>query len=258
MPSPLEKSTDLLNRVNALAGTPDLDELQLARLRREAESLKAHDAQGAFSVLGILSCLQRDIPAMRQQHEMACKLAGGDRYLNACTHYAISLMNAGLAWEAMEQAHKVWEARPDDLSALGLYLDAAFTSLHLATVDHLIGEWEKRQPGVNDERMLAMKQVIKAAEEHGFFGNELAQVPRAIAPLFEAGLFVSQTQIAVSGESGDSWLDIIHYTNRSPEEVAALNVRTAEMLVEAGTPANVMMFVVMRFTRQSGIAHHAA
>lgn len=258
MTQPRSKASDLLNRVNALAGAPDVDDLQLARIRRDAESLKAHDPAGAFTVLGILSFLQRDIPAMRHQHGMACKLADAERYFEVCTHYAISLMNAGLAWEAMEQARNIWEARPDDLAALDLYLDAAFTSLHLATADSLIREREKRQPGRDDERLGAMKQVIRVAQERGFFANELAQIPRAIAPLFEDGLFVSQTQIAVSGEGGDTWLDMIHYTNRSPEAVADLNVMTAEMVVEAGVPDEIMMFVVMRFTRQAGIAHRAA
>ena len=114
---PESKISNLTAEVNRFMETSDFSELDLKRLKKEAEYVKDNvDVADGFDLLGMVACLEDDMRAMKSYFKRAIDQSGG--YFLHVLNYSISLRYFGLYEEAYEQALKVYGNNRSYLHAL--------------------------------------------------------------------------------------------------------------------------------------------
>lgn len=140
MNAPAKKSAQLIDELNALAFSKPINELALARIRKEAEALLRSDKGAAFMVLGAISSIRGDEKEMHRHHGAAIEQAG-DTAL-AYFNYANSLGWMENYSGAFEMAGKAYELGHDPC-ALDIMLCSAFALGLRGLVRELLGEWRQ-------------------------------------------------------------------------------------------------------------------
>ena len=116
MPQPAPETTfnTLMQRLNELKRQGGANfELEIKRLKREAEKLKEVDPAAAFTTLGIIACFEGNIPDMHKFHKSALVYGSEDPLHFA--NYAISLDMCGLLEEAFQYAKTAYEKSQTNL-----------------------------------------------------------------------------------------------------------------------------------------------
>jgi len=89
---PKTKYEEMLENLNRISRSSDVNKLQLTRIKKEAEKMKKYNLAEAFALLGIISCLEHDIESMNSNHKNAIEYEDSTRMR---LNYATSLINAG-------------------------------------------------------------------------------------------------------------------------------------------------------------------
>jgi len=121
---PKTKESKLIKELNILVEKEkeDIDEFTMKRLKSEAEKLKGKDAAAAFSVLGMIACIEEDIESMHSHHKNAITHSNED--IGDLYQYVVSLMNCKLYQEAYVYALKVYEKDPTKLDNLNMLISS--------------------------------------------------------------------------------------------------------------------------------------
>ena len=85
---PALKANELLDRLGELHHLPQLNQLELMRIEREANQLLKSDPASAHMLLGIIGCIKKDLESSCYHHELSLKLSS--HYLMR-ENYALSL-----------------------------------------------------------------------------------------------------------------------------------------------------------------------
>ena len=126
-PVPQTKFETLIRRLNELKAQGGTGlELEIKRIKREAEKLISVDPAAAFTTLGIIACFEGKISDMHGFHKNALIHSGEDDPLHLA-NYAISFKRCGLLEEALQYAKKAYAKSQTDLEprrdALDLIID---------------------------------------------------------------------------------------------------------------------------------------
>lgn len=97
MSQPQTQASKLIERLNALLQQEERTEFEFAQLKRDARELLQADAFHAYIAMGIVACLEGDIPNCRDNHLKAIRIQNNAL---ANKQYANSLCNLGLMFEA--------------------------------------------------------------------------------------------------------------------------------------------------------------
>jgi hypothetical protein len=113
-PAPQTKFDTLIERLNKLKlqGGSSL-ELEVKRLKREAEMLKTADPSAAFTTLGIIACFEGKISDMHRFHKNA--LVHSSEAPLHLLNYAVSLKACEFPEEALKYAKAAYEKSQTDL-----------------------------------------------------------------------------------------------------------------------------------------------
>lgn len=113
-PAPQTKFDTLIERLNKLKlqGGSSL-ELEVKRIKREAETLKTVDPAAAFTTLGIIACFEEKLSDMHRFHKNA--LAHSSEAPLHLLNYAVSLNACGFQEEALKFAKTAYEKSQTDL-----------------------------------------------------------------------------------------------------------------------------------------------
>lgn len=144
MTVPAPKIHELLNRLVALHRSEAPDELELRRLRQEAQRLLDHDPGDAHMVLGMIACLENREAEAIHQHETALDCGWNKpRALN----YTTTLRSFYRLDEAIRQAQVVMQRDPLSLDGIQVALCYAYAAGRFQLADQLLAEYRKRVPG---------------------------------------------------------------------------------------------------------------
>jgi len=120
---PQSKFDSLIVRLNELKRQGGIgSELEIKRIKRDAETLKPVDPAAAFTTLGIVACFEGKTSDMPQFHRNALAYSGGNDPVHLA-NYAISLHMCGLQEEALRYAKKAYEMSQTDLERRRRALD---------------------------------------------------------------------------------------------------------------------------------------
>jgi hypothetical protein len=144
MTAPASKIHELIYRLEALHRSEAPDELELRRLRQEAQRLLAHDPGNAHIALGIIACLENREAEAINQHEMALRCGWNTQ---RAINYAIVFQSFYRYDEVIRQAQVVMQRYPSHLEAVQVALRNAYAAGRFQLADQLLAEYRKRVPG---------------------------------------------------------------------------------------------------------------
>ena len=118
---PKSKKNDLIDEVNSLIRNDDRNAFAIKKIKFEAEKLKKINTADAFTILGMVACLEQDIEAMHSHHKNALRYSDEDW---CRLQYAVSASNTGDLQTAYDQAFIVHEKNPENKGALDMIIAA--------------------------------------------------------------------------------------------------------------------------------------
>lgn len=161
-----------------------IDELRLARVRRDAEQLMNNDAAGAHAALGCIAALKGDVASVENHHRIARRLNPGHPYNNY--NHAISLHILEESVRALQVAIDGLADRPDDLVLLGLAIDLAVKSGQVGKACSLLEHWRQVAPDQPHERASVVSLLTDAIAAGDFSEGSLRQVAEAMTAIQRA------------------------------------------------------------------------
>lgn len=106
IPSPKNQVDEFINILNEMIDSGETNEFQIARIKREAENMKISTPAIGFALLGMVSCVNKDVPNTHVNHKNAL------HYENSSVQkrfYANSLANLSLFDEAYKYFLEVYK-----------------------------------------------------------------------------------------------------------------------------------------------------
>ena len=91
--SPAAKSKEVFEALEAMESAAHLNEFEVKKLEREAETLVKADAESGYTVLGVIAAMRGDTDGAHAYHKMVLKLTGESA--NTLYNYATSLAKLG-------------------------------------------------------------------------------------------------------------------------------------------------------------------
>jgi hypothetical protein len=99
-----------------------INEVALKRFKVEAERIKEKDLAKAFSILGMIACIENDLQNMHSYHKNA--ITYSNENIAELSHYVVSLMNRRLFKDVHIYAQKVYKKSPSNSKNLDILIRA--------------------------------------------------------------------------------------------------------------------------------------
>jgi len=156
-------SNDLINRLNVIrvSGRRPND-IEVMRLKRDAESLKKLSPVDAYIILGGLECLLGNLEECQKYHDISLQ---HEFSVNTLNNYASSMVTLGESKKTLELLERANNLSTGDLSTLDRYLSTAWDYCQFRLSAKLLQEWKKLSP--RKEHVLAnetqLEELCRAA-----------------------------------------------------------------------------------------------
>jgi|GEM_PF-1248044 len=212
-------------------------DLEIRRLKKEAENLIKIDAAVAYDYLGCIAVLENNKEVVISNYEKAIKLTSNDFAINRS--YSIALLKSGLNDLALEEARKVFGKFPNnrDVSLdLFYYLinSARFNEAH-----KLLSKIE------GDEGIELVNNAAKIFEEANLTDDEAQQLQILAFSLIEKHqLYFYAANIGII----ESCVEYVIYVDKTIKDIFELNWDLANLLAES---VDDMRCDVLNFTYSS-------
>lgn len=147
--------------------------IKLAKYKKIAKSMLKKDPVFAESLMGLISCLEHDIPSMHSHH-----LAAID-YGQSCLslmYYAISLQKSCLWGEAVKYGLLALDREPGDAKLLDAVIAIAPLTGRFSLLKRLLGQWQEAHEGVAHPSHAHYRMVTDALAAHGLVEKDLKDV----------------------------------------------------------------------------------
>ncbi len=158
--SPLPAYKDILGALSALldTGRGSLTEFEIARFRRDAESLKKAsdpDVQAhGYAVLGVLARVEGDIEALHANHGKALLLSGNSPI--ELHNYACSLLGRALFAQGLVYSMQAVDRDPDNVTMLSTLIAALYANQR---IDELVAAFARFKTLTGESHGLEQKLV---------------------------------------------------------------------------------------------------
>ena len=117
---PKSKASQIIDNLNEMLDSRTINEFALKKFKVEAEKIKEEDLASAFSILGMIACIENDMNNMHSYHKNA--ITYSNESIAELSHYVVSLMNCRLFKDAHTYAQKVYEKNPSNLKNLDILI----------------------------------------------------------------------------------------------------------------------------------------
>lgn len=247
-PEPKPKGKELIEKINKLTPQDRKNTILIKRLKNEAEALKRTDAFRAYRILGMLSCIEGEIPSMHSYHTKALSLEPNN--YNANYDYAVSLFNIGQFSEAIGYAKKVKDANP--ISILEFLIESSGVAGHFSDSMKWIGEWKKINPNKKHRVEELTKQIISLMKENKTLSKDVDRLQKlAHSILLENNMHITKKRMEILEDEESKWLSYMILMDEPVSEIVDLNEELAERLAEENLPSNLTSNVVIMYSSVS-------
>lgn len=227
---PALASGKLIDEINTLYQNREVTEIATWRIRREAEKLKASDAQGAYMVLGMLDCLAWDEKGMRENHERVLRLASSDIY--AYLNYVTSLDRMNFVSEAYDRQQGIYRRWPNEPDVVNKCILIALKAGRISVAKRFLDVWDKLHPDKQHLHAEFIASAEKILKEHNISDAQGERMQDAVSSVLrDSRVFVfERNYYAIPEEDG-----VVNYElvlNLSLNAVVDLNMKVADYIVE--------------------------
>lgn len=187
-PVPQEKATTIIEELNEIGSSEEVDDLTLNRYKHEAEKLKSSGyLMESFIILGMIACLEGDEEKMHSSHKNA--IAYAQENPNATRNYAVSLLRMGAIKEAYQYFLKTYNLDQADQRFLNDIIESLYD---LSVYDN---NYER------DLECYALRWKELTGEDH-----PLQETPETTSKFIEScDRIVNENPNAVSDMDSDVW-----------------------------------------------------
>lgn len=125
--APKSKHNYIIQKLNEILNHIDIGpfRFQLNGFKEDAKRMFLTEPELAYTILGIIACIEDDLESMHKNHQNAIRLSGESLY--TLKQYSASLAEQGLFDQAYKYAHKAYEKTKDDRDVLILLMDLAYS-----------------------------------------------------------------------------------------------------------------------------------
>ena len=210
-----------------VAVAPELDEVELRRVAREAHGLMQSDPAAAHTLLGGVASQRGDSAASERHHTIAMSIDPNPTW--RC-NYAISLCHLGLYEEALGVVNVGLRTHPDDIELLDQGITAAFESANFIAACELVHRCNALHPKRRHSKSDMVEQLA-AATDRGLFKERNVRSVLGIAGAVprDARVRVAASSISVSPLEPDSFF-YQRAVFASPKSTSALNWAFADRI----------------------------
>lgn len=226
------KSNQLFDDITHLfLGDKKPNQLTLARIKREIESVRKVNVVEGRVLLGMVACLEVDVKSCKRHHELAISSSSSDviPYLN----YAKSLAFLGLSNEAFQQIKKGLSVYPHSPDLISFAIHTAIGSGHPADVDDYYDALSKIKPDMNDTEINSTKSIAKKFSQTGITNEIASSLMKLADGLILKNRLHSFTKNFFTDETGSNidiycWIEI----NANPAKVVEMNMELCEKIAD--------------------------
>lgn len=242
---PLPKGEELIEKINKLTPQDWKNAILIKGLKNEAEALKRVDAFRAYRILGMLACIEGEVPDMHSNHVKAISLEPNNFYANY--DYAVSLFNIGQFSEAIGYAEKVKDADP--IIILEFLIESSGVAGHFKDSMKWISEWKKINPNKKHRVEDLTKQTISLMKENETSSEDVERLQKlAHSLLLENNMHITKKRIEVLEDEESRWLSYMILLDEPVSEIVDLNEELAERMAEENLPSNLTSNVVIMYS----------
>ena len=207
-----------------------IDELRLARVRRDAEHLMNKDPAGAHAALGCMAALKDDVASVEHHHRVARQLNPGHPYNNY--NHAVSLSILEESVRALQVIMDGLASTPDNVDLLDLGIDLAVKSGQVGEACSLLEHWCRIVPDQPHDRASIATLLSDAIARGDFSECSLQRVAEAMITIQRA----SGVHRTIGWSMWRNYIDESFVYSRliqaAPHRAAELNEALADELAE--------------------------
>ncbi|MBZ3661949.1 hypothetical protein [Pseudomonas monteilii] len=155
MPVQLTTAAQITEQINMLAQSDSPSEMEIRRVRREIDKVKAADAAQHYMLLGMLCAVVGDGDECRANHDRSLRLSGDTVFL---LNYSFSLKRLGATGEALQHLLRAFELTPTE-RVFAEVAQAMLYSGDLREYDRVLERFIKSNPGVSVDSIHSAKYI---------------------------------------------------------------------------------------------------
>lgn len=228
--APLRRSEALIGELAEMATQHVIDELRLARVRRDAERLMDNDPAGAHAALGCIAALKGDVASVEDHHRIARQLNPSHPYNNY--NHAVSLRILEESDRALQVAIDGLVDTPDDLDLLALGIDVAVKSGQVGEACTLLEHWQRVVPDQPHERADVVSLLSDAIAAGDFSEASLQEVTETMTAIQRGSCVGSTVGWSMWWNYVDESFVYSRLVHATPHRAAELNEALADELAE--------------------------
>jgi len=119
---PQSRLSELIDEIEDLRDQGSASrELEIRRIKKQAEEFKVSDPAAGFSLLGMIACLENNLEEMHRCHKISLQYSN-DAAVDL-GNYAVSLMSCRLLEDALYYAKRAYDVSASDLARRAEALD---------------------------------------------------------------------------------------------------------------------------------------
>ncbi|GFO69938.1 hypothetical protein GMLC_35170 [Geomonas limicola] len=162
--------------------------MKLTKYRNLAQSLLRRDEVCGHTLLGLLACLERDIPAMHEHHKRALEI---EESCFSLIYYAVSLEKSCLWSEAIRYGLIALDYDPHNEKIFEAILKLIPLSGRFTHYQRLLAQWQTANSGVPHSCHLDAEIILELLSRHGVAERDLKELLGAIgAALCDSNLIL--------------------------------------------------------------------
>lgn len=138
---PESKIQSIISELNEMAVHGDRNEFTLKRLKIEADKIKSNDPEWAFTILGMIACIEKDIESVHRYHKNAIAYASSEKV--AALQYYVSLYNLEFYEDAIAVLEDLYQAYEGDTIILDALIKNCAILNRMDDYSRYCEEWTK-------------------------------------------------------------------------------------------------------------------
>lgn len=229
MPKPETKSSGIFLQLNTLLEAGNASEFQIAKIKADANSLKAVDAFEAYAALAAIACFENDEALMDEYYSKAFKIKPDD--VNGLSNYATSLEKVGRLTQAWAIFEKILKLAPDNLAELRSAINFAVGAGRFHGAHALLEKWNKLSPTEKNPFDTRINEVMDVFNKNNVNESDtISALELAINLLNQNGCKSNHGAFSTTENTITHRISV----KANVDKVVDLNLELADLFVENG------------------------
>ena len=233
------KTNELVSQLNQMAKQPDIDQLQLHRVKAGAKSLLQADAAEAHMVLGMAASFVLDYDEVQSRFNAAIQFRPTDTEILA--NYSRALRRVGLLDLEHEISNKSYLLAPTDPHALNSLIYSTAGCGRFREAHKLIPKWNALCPDREYESIISIKKLISFIDRFEISDSIVNWIQRETSKLARDGreYRINKLSYTIMHDEESEWLACECELAAPVDYIVGINKKLAGVLAGPDLPDHI-------------------